>query len=204
MRIGIVGAGHIGATLARLLVTAGHEVAISNSAGPTSLGRLVGELGPRARALTPEEAVAYGEVVILAVPWPQRLHLPAPDLFEKKIVVDTMNPFSTSSSGIDLDVVSSSEEVARQFPKARVVKAFNTLYWETLATRGTIHVSHRIVLPLSGPDAEAKSIVATLISECGFAPLDLGDFRKGQELAQPGKLLYNKALTLAEAKGILC
>src|SRR5260221_7079886 len=79
MKIGILGAGNIGAAAARLFVAAGHEVALSNSRGPESLRRLVTELGPRAHATSIADAPSFGDVVLLAVPWRTPEALPAPE-----------------------------------------------------------------------------------------------------------------------------
>src|SRR5215208_4544799 len=90
MRIGIVGTGNIGGTLARLFVAHGHEVAVSNSRGPDTLADLVAELGPAATALTATEAAAYGELVVVAIPLHRYVELdPAP--YRGKIVVDADN-----------------------------------------------------------------------------------------------------------------
>ncbi len=92
MKIGIIGAGNIGANLARLFVKAGHEVAISNSRGPDSLRTLVGEIGPGARALTPNDAAAFGEIVFLAIPWRKPEGQPTLDGLRGRIGVDAMDP----------------------------------------------------------------------------------------------------------------
>src|SRR5919201_5431956 len=134
MKIGIIGSGRIGSTTARLFVAAGHEVAIANSRGPESLEELVSELGDDARAATPEEAVEFGEVVLLAVPWVVRESLPTGDLFAGKIVIDATNPFGQGGI-IDVEPSTSSEEVAKLLPRARLVKAFNTLNWVPLGER---------------------------------------------------------------------
>lgn len=203
MRIGIVGVGHIGATIARLLTKAGHEVALNNSHGPESLVHLVKELGPAASAVTLDAAARYGDVIVLAIPWTKRGTLSDPRLFADKILVDTMNPFSARFEVLDLGESTSSEAVAQQFPDARVVKAFNTLYWETLATCGTKHVAHRFILPLASDDLAAKATVSGLISDCGFAPFDVGTLRRGGALQQPEKLLFNRRLTVREAEDLL-
>ncbi|HZL07375.1 MAG TPA: NAD(P)-binding domain-containing protein [Coriobacteriia bacterium] len=90
MRIGIVGSGKIGATAARLFVGAGHEVAVSNSRGPDSLGDLTAELGDGARAATVEDAARFGELVLVAIPAKADTELPA-DAFEGDVVIDAMN-----------------------------------------------------------------------------------------------------------------
>ncbi len=92
MRIGIIGSGNIGGTAARLFAKAGHEVAVSNSRGPESLKSLVASIGGKARAAPVEEAVAFGDVVLLALPWRNRKELPEAEHFEGKIVIDATNP----------------------------------------------------------------------------------------------------------------
>jgi 8-hydroxy-5-deazaflavin:NADPH oxidoreductase len=92
MRIGIIGAGKIGGTLARHFVRLGHEVAVSNSRGPETLGDLVAELGERGRAMTAAEAARFGDVVVVSVPFGRYRELPT-DGVEGKIVIDTNNYF---------------------------------------------------------------------------------------------------------------
>ena len=202
MNIGVLGCGHIGATVARLLIKAGHSVALSNSRGGETLTQLVRELGPEASAREPELTVEFGAVVFVAVPWTKRSNLPSPHKFESKVLVDSMNAYSAEGKVVDLGECTSSEEVQRQFADALVVKAFNTLYWETLATRGTRHSAHRLILPLSGDHAHANRAVGKLISDAGFAPFELGPLRMGK-LQSPGGPFYNKTLTIHEGKAFL-
>ncbi len=89
MKIGIIGSGNIGGTAARLFAKAGHDVAVSNSRGPESLKSLVASIGGKARAATVEEAVKFGDVVLLALPWQDRHELPPAELFAGKIVART-------------------------------------------------------------------------------------------------------------------
>src|SRR6188768_1870739 len=109
-KIGIIGAGHIGATTARLFVEAGHDVAVSNSRGPETLAGLVQELGPRAHAMTPDAAARCGDVILLAVPWRNPAALPSADAVAGKIVIDAMNPYGKSGGVEDLGASTSSEE----------------------------------------------------------------------------------------------
>lgn len=205
MKIGIIGAGHIGAAAAHLFVRAGHQVALSNSRGPASLKELVGELGPRAQPTTSEEAARYGEVVLLAVPWRSPEALPSPAAVAGKIVIDATNPYRSDFSLYDLGDSSSSEEVHKRLPGARLVKAFNTIYYQHLEHRGRrdAPLDERHAIFVAGDDAEAKAVVARLIEQIGFAPIDTGSLREGGRRQQPGTPLYNKLLTGAEARDVL-
>jgi len=91
MKIGIIGAGHIGGTLARHFAKVGHQVGVSNSRGPDSLRALVQSMGPNACAMTVEEAARFGEIVMLAVPWRSPEALPPPNTVEGKVVVDAID-----------------------------------------------------------------------------------------------------------------
>jgi predicted dinucleotide-binding enzyme len=205
MRIGIVGAGHIGGTVANLLVKARHEVVISNSRPPSSLAPLVAALGPKARAATPEEAVKFGEVVLLAIPWRRKEELPPGDAFAGKIAIDAMNPYSAIGRIIDLGKSTSSEEVAKRMPKARLVKAFNTIGWKTLETgsRPSSPPVDRLAIFLAGDDPEAKVAVAKLIEDIGFAAIDTGSLRDGGRRQEPGSPIYGRPLTARQAREIL-
>ncbi len=136
MKIGILGAGNIGAVAARLFVGAGHDVAVSNSRGPESLQPLVSELGPRAHAMTIDGASGFGDVILLAVPWRSPDALPHPELLRNKIVIDAMNPYRPDGGFYDLGGSTSSEIVLERVPGSRLVKAFNTIYYVHLADRG--------------------------------------------------------------------
>jgi predicted dinucleotide-binding enzyme len=202
MKIGILGAGRIGAAAARLFVVAGHEVAISNSQGPESLRKLVAELGPLARAATVDDAVRFGEVVLLAIPWHLKQALPAAELQRGKIVIDAMNPYKPEGGFYDLGDSTSSEEVLKHIPRAQLVKAFNTIAYDDLAKRGRKDLPRedRHAIYLAGDDAGAKETVARLIDEIGFAPLDTGSLREGGRLQQPDSPIYNQTFTVREAE----
>jgi 8-hydroxy-5-deazaflavin:NADPH oxidoreductase len=201
MNIGILGTGRIGATAARLFVEAGHEVAISNSRGPGSLRELTASLGPKAHAMHTNEAARFGEVVLLAVPWHREDALPAPELLRGKIVIDAMNPYNPQGGFFDLGGSTSSEIVLARIPGAKLVKAFNTIYYEHLAGRGRkdLPVEERHAIYLAGDDAGAKQTVARLIQDIGFAPVDTGSLREGGRLQQPDSLIYNQTYTAREA-----
>jgi predicted dinucleotide-binding enzyme len=202
MRIAIIGAGMIGSTTARLFIGAGHEVSISNSRAPESLQDLVKELGPNARAMRVDEAAAWAEVILLAVPWRKPEALPSPGLVAGKIVIDAMNPYREGGGTYDLGESTSSEETARRLPKARLVKAFNTIYFRHLADSGRadLPLEQRRAIFLAGDDAEAKKAIAELIEQIGFAPVDTGSLRDGGRLQQPESEIYNRPMSAADAR----
>lgn len=199
MRIGIIGSGNIGSTVAKHVVDAGHEVAISNSRGPDSLSDLVADLGPNARAATVDEAARFGEVVLEAIPFGEYESLPA-DALADTIVISAANHYPERDGEIDFDGLTETGIVAAHLADARVVKAFNTMYYETLRTeaRPDAPLEDRLVLFLAGDD-EAKGVVADLIEEIGFAPIDVGSLEDGRYM-EPGSAIYNEPMTPAEAR----
>jgi len=210
MKIGIIGAGRIGATAARLFALAGHEVALSNSRGPASLADTIATInrevgGSRVRATTGEEAAAFGEVALLAAPWRSLDALPGAEVLRGKIVIDAMNPYSASGKLLDLGASTSSEEVAKRVPGVRLVKAFNTIYWQHLAKEGRsdLPLARRRAIFVAGDDLAAKKVVGELIEQIGFAPVDTGGLRDGGRSQQPGTPVYNRNLTQSEALAIV-
>ncbi|WP_055586908.1 NADPH-dependent F420 reductase [Streptacidiphilus griseoplanus] len=206
MRIGIIGAGHIGGTLAGLLVRIGHDVVVSNTRGPESLRELVSEVGGGLRAVTVQEAVDFGEVVVVAIPYGRYRELPTGGM-EGKIVVDTCN-YYPERDGIDpeLDsgVVTSSERIRDHLGGADVVKAFNAIHWQTLRDRGLPKGDPgRLGIPVSGADEEAKAVVAGLIRDMGFDPVDAGFLRQGGRKHQPGTTVYGAELSADEIAALL-
>lgn len=206
MNIGIIGAGNIGATVAKLFAQAGHQVAISNTKGPESLKQLVAEIGPNAKAATVEDTIKFGEVILLAIRWTQRNSLPHAQLFENKIVIDAINAYATDGDGnfqpAPLGDTTSSEEILKLMPGARLVKAFNTMYFETLQTGGSSIPEKRLVLFIAGDDSEAKEVVAHLIEDIGFAAVDTGFLHEGGRRQQPGSPIYNAPMTVDQVKEI--
>ena len=183
MRIGLIGAGNIGSTLARLAVEHGHDVMLSNSRGPETLGGLVSHLGARAVAGTAAEAAAFGDVVAVAIPLKNYRRLPAAEL-ANKIVIDANNYYPQRDGqipGLDDDAVTTSELLAAFLPESRVVKAFNNIYYADLAAQGEpAGTPGRRALPIAGDDPEAKKAVADLIEEFGFDVVDAGGLAEGR------------------------
>lgn len=203
MKIGLIGAGHIGGTLARLFVNAGHDVAISNSRGPDTLRGLVDELGGRARATTPVEAARFGEVVVVAIPFGRYRDVPT-EAMAGKIVIDTNNYYPQRDGRfeeLDSDRTTSSEMLQAHLPGARVVKAFNAIRWSELRDGGRpAGAPDRIAIPISGDDKEAKEVVATLIDQIGFDAVDVGTLAEGGRWHQPEAPLYLSNLTSKELR----
>ena len=200
MNIGIIGSGNIGGNAARLFAKAGHDVAISNSRGPESLQDLVAGMGSNARAATVEETASFGEVVLVAIPFFACETLPAAQ-FAGKVVVDATNYYEGRDGQIDFGGLTSGELLARHLPDTRLVKAFNTMYYETLSTEG--RGEDRLVLFVAGDDDEAKAVVSRLIEEIGFEPVDTGSLRDGGRKQAPGSAIYNEPMTADQATEVL-
>lgn len=201
MKIGILGAGHIGATLAQHFVIAGHEVAISNSRGPETLRELETQLGERARAMTADEAARFGDLVVVAIPFKDYRDV-SPDAVAGKVVIDTMNYYPARDGDfpeLDSGETTSSELFQRHVPDAFVVKAFNSIRWDTFrdkARPGT--TEDHIGIPISGDDLAAKQEVDDLIAEIGFDGVDAGSLGEGGRKHQVGSELYGAELPSAE------
>lgn len=203
MKIGIVGAGNIGGTLARHFAQDGHDVAVSNSRGPETLHELVTELGERARAVTPPEAVVFGEVVVVSVPFGRYRELPAEGA-ESKVVIDTNNYYPNRDGhfeALDSDRTTSSELLQAHMKGALIVKAFNAIYWARLRDLGRLPDDpERVGIPISGDDEKAKRVVAGLVGEIGFEAVDAGNLAEGGRKHQPGTPVYTADLRAAELR----
>lgn len=175
MKIGIIGAGFIGRALARLAVSGGHDVMIANSRGPETLTSTAVALS--CRTGTVQAAAAHGDVVVVTIPFRAIFDLdPAP--FAGRIVIDTNNYYPERDGvfpALDDNSDTTGAMLARHLAGARVVKAFNAILQGDLEAdprpRGA---AGRRALPLAGDDAEARAIVAALMDEFGFDPVDVG------------------------------
>lgn len=201
MKIGIIGAGMIGATTASLFAEAGFEVAISNSRGPESLQELVQSMKGTVHAMTVEGAANFGEIILLAVPWRSPQALPKPETVAGKIVIDAMNPYREGGGLYDLGDSTSSEETQKLLPNTRLVKAFNTIYFKHLQTQGdkALPIEKRRAIFIAGDDVEAKQTVSRVIESIGFAAVDTGSLRVGGKRQEPNSSIYNRSMTVEEA-----
>jgi predicted dinucleotide-binding enzyme len=192
MRIGIIGAGHIGGTLTRRFTALGHEVFVANSRGPETLSKLAEETG--ANPVTSREAARSGEVVVVTIPEGRIPDLPD-DLFaevpEEVVVVDTGNYYPRRDGRIEAieGGMTESRWVSKQLGRS-VVKAFNNIRAQHLMELGRPKGDpHRIALPVAGDDERGKSVVSGLIEELGFDPVDAGGLDATWR-QQPGTPVY--------------
>ncbi len=180
--IGLIGSGHIGSTVARLAVAAGHDVVLSNSRGPETLQELVDELGEHARAATPAEAGAAGDIVVVTVPLKSYRQVPVEPL-RGKVVIDTNNYYPQRDGQIaELDDESTtvSELLQAHLPESHVVKAFNNIHFEHLASLARPAGSEdRSALAIAGDDEDAKKAVTDLLDDLGYDVVDAGPLAEG-------------------------
>ncbi|WP_337974712.1 NADPH-dependent F420 reductase [Cellulomonas sp. NTE-D12] len=180
--LGLIGSGHIGSQLARLAVRNGYDVVLSNSRGPASLAGLVQELGPQARAGTPDEAAAAGDLVVVTIPLHALDTVPVEPL-AGKVVIDTNNYYPQRDGQIaELDDESTtvSELLARHLPQSQVVKAFNHILASELTTDGSpAGTPGRRALVVAGDDEAARRRVIDLLDEFGFDTVELDSLAEG-------------------------
>jgi predicted dinucleotide-binding enzyme len=203
--IGLIGAGHIGSQLARLSIASGYNVVISNSRGPETLGDLVEELGPQARAATADEAAAAGDLVIVTIPLKAYESVPVQPL-EGKIVIDTNNYYPQRDGHIaelDSKSTTSSELLQRHLPNSRVVKAFNHIEAAALtADAQAPRTENRRALVVSSDHGDAKTIVTSLIDGFGFDVVDDGSLANSWRI-EPGTPGYGTRGTVSEFTDML-
>lgn len=211
MKIGILGAGLIGEALAKLAADRGHRVMLS-SRHPEQLSGLAASIG--CEAGTADQAAAFGEIAVLAVPFTVRGALPAAAL-AGKIVIDAMNYYPERDGpvpALNARTTTTSELVAAELPGARLVKAFNAILARDLPENSRPSVSSgRRALPIAGDDLEAKTVVADLHKAFGFEVLDAGGLAQSWrfERAKPAYCIpldrhgLERALTAATREGEL-
>jgi 8-hydroxy-5-deazaflavin:NADPH oxidoreductase len=179
--IGLIGAGHIGSQVARLALTNGYNVVLSNSRGPETLSALVAELGPNARAATPAEGAKAGDIVVVTVPLKNYRDVPVEPL-KGKIVIDTNNYYPERDGQIpelDNESTTTSELLQAHLPTSKVVKAFNHIYAAQLTTDGRpAGTPNRRALVIAGDDADAKAVVTRLLDQFGFDTVDAGPLKE--------------------------
>jgi 8-hydroxy-5-deazaflavin:NADPH oxidoreductase len=201
MPIGIIGSGHIGGTIGRLWVKDGHKVLFS-SRHPNELKDLVEGLGPNAQAGTVEQAIAFGDVVFIAVPYkaiPQ-LGKDYGAALKGKIVLDACNATQARDGDITEEVVRDGIGVTSQkyLPGTRLVRAFNSFGYMVLAKEAN-RPDPKLAVPIAGDDTEAVKIAAGLVRDAGFDPVVVGNLKDASrfQMGAPG---YGQQVTAAELK----
>lgn len=201
LKIGIIGAGKIGGTLGELWAKAGHDVLLS-SRHPERLMELARRLGPRARAGTPREAAAFGEVVLISVPYgalPQVGRDYAAEL-QGKVVLDTGNPYPARDGDMANAARAKGTGVtsAEFLPGVRLVRAFNSL--PHYALRSEAHRSGEpAAVPLAADDDAALKLAMRLVEDAGFEPVVVGPLSRAKEF-DVGTAVYGRALTARELR----
>ncbi|UBU13914.1 NADPH-dependent F420 reductase [Nonomuraea gerenzanensis] len=193
--IAFIGSGHIGGTVARLAAAAGYDVVLSNSRGPETLQDLVAELGPKARAATPAEAAAAGDLVVVSIPLRAYRDVPVEPL-AGKTVLDTNNYYSQRDGDfpqLDDGSTTSSELLQQHLPASRVVKVFNNIFFEHLkALPRPSGAPDRSALPIAGDDAAGKQEASAFLDAIGYDAVDAGPLAEGWRF-QPGTPVYGNA-----------
>jgi predicted dinucleotide-binding enzyme len=197
LRLGIVGAGKLGTTVARAAIAAGYDVAVSGSGPADAIALTVEVLAPGARAVTTDEVVRHADLIILAVPTHRFRELPR-DLFNGKILVDAMNywePVDGTDPELAAAAGGTSTVVQRHFTSARLVKGLNQLgYHELDEHRQQPGAPDRIAIGAAGDDRAAVAAVTRLIDRIGFDPVDAGRLENGLALEPDGSpfaITYN-------------
>ena len=193
MRIGFIGAGKMARTIARHMLTAGHQVVLSNSRGPETLAEAVANLGPGATAGTRQDVLST-DIVILAVNWVDVESAVKGLTWTGQILVDATNAHSESPPDLSLAGVAgsraalagrtSSEIVAGWAPGARLVKSISNIPMDWISDFSAD--KPRTVIFTSGDDDSAKRLVVDLLDQIGFAPVDLGSLAKGGAMHEVG------------------
>jgi len=199
MKIGILGAGRVGGTLGRLWTSQDHQVmfGVRDPHGP-KVRALLAETGPAARAASLAEAVAFGDIVLLAVSWAA-----VRDVIEQagpwtgKILIDATNRLAPPSPD---DAPSAAEDVARWAKQARVVKAFNAT--GSVNMTAAPYGAQKVDIFLCGDDAQAKAVVADLIASSGFDPVDCGPLANASLVESLAKLWMQLAFAMGNGPNI--
>jgi predicted dinucleotide-binding enzyme len=199
----VIGAGRIGGNTARLLANAGHETTLSFARDQGRLQALAADIGARV-ASSPSEAVESAEVVVFAVPWSA-----IPEALEQagslagKIVIDTTNQFG--SGPMPADGQTAAQFNAARMPGARYTKSFNTLTSGFQAEAAGRAGADRVVQWICGDDEQAKQIVAQLIDDAGFAPVDVGGTAECAIMEAPRRpgAVYGEEYRLPDAEAVV-
>ncbi|MGC1877139.1 MAG: NAD(P)-binding domain-containing protein [Pseudolabrys sp.] len=200
-RIGIIGSGNIGGTIGGLWVKKGHSVFFS-SRHPDELKDMVAKLGSLAQAGTVEQAVAFGDVLFIAVPYgaiPQ-IGKDYSAAMKGKVMLDACNAVSSRDGAVADEVERNGIGVTTQkyFPGVRIVRAFNTMSYMVFA-REANRPDPKLAIPIAGDDPQALQIAASLVRDAGFDPVTVGTLADARRF-QRGQAGFGQQVTAAELK----
>ena len=197
MKLGIIGTGNVGAALCKALTHKGYRVMVGSRSREKAVA-LANEMEHYAQGGTIANAIHYGEIIILAVPYKAvEETLRNTDSLQGKIVIDCTNPFIFGADQVDLafgHTTSAAEQIQRMIPEARVVKAFNTATARQMANGPYFGPSDGSMF-YCGNDADAKAAVAKLIEATGFIPVDCGGLENARTLEPMALLLVRLAFS---------
>ena len=202
MRIGIIGAGHIGGNIARRLTLGGHQVTVSFARDQAGLAALAAEVG--GIAAEPVDAAA-AEVVVVSVPWGVIDEaIRAAGSLDGKIVIDTTNQFGRTGA-LDLDGRTAARVNAERMPGARYTKSFNTLTAAFQAEAANRAGPERVVQWLAGDDDDAKRVVSALVTDAGYIPVDLATIDNCSVMEAPRRTgaVYGEEYRAADAAPVV-
>jgi len=206
MKIGIIGAGRVGGTIGELWVKAGHEVLFSARTMEEVNSLLANlKLGPRARAGTPKEAAAFGEAILISVPYaalPQIGRDYSAEL-KGKVVLDTCNPIENRDGPMAAEMRAKGTGVASPelLPGTRLVRAFNCVGWNSMRTEAH-RAGDKLAIPLAADDQGALKVAIGLVQDAGFEPVVVGGLARAREF-DVGTPIFGKSVTASELRRIL-
>jgi predicted dinucleotide-binding enzyme len=206
VNIGIVGSGKIGGVVGKLWAQTGHRVRFS-SRHPEGLDALIADTGPNASRGTIEEALAFGGVILLSIPYGsvERFGQEHGTRMQGKIVIETGNPYPERDGAIAGEVRASGQGTgiwsARWLPGARLVRGFNSVWDQTLAKEAH-RPEPRVGIPLASDDSEALEVVAQLVRDAGFDPVIVGPLARAREF-DVGTPVYASNMSGPEVRHVL-
>jgi 8-hydroxy-5-deazaflavin:NADPH oxidoreductase len=201
LKIGIIGGGHIGSTIGSLWVKAGHPVMFS-SRHPEELAPLVQGLGALAKAGTVAEAIAFGDAILIAVPYgayPQ-IGKDYGSQLSGKVVLDAGNAVAARDGEITTETKEEGIGLtsAKYLPGAKIVRAFNSMPFKFFVSEAN-RAGDRMAIPIAGDDSDAVKVASTLVHDAGFDAVLIGPLARAKDFAQ-GNPFYGLQLTAAEMR----
>ena len=189
MKIGIIGSGSMGANIGRIWANCGHQIMFSYSRNEEKLNKLAEDAGNNAKVGNPKEAVAFGDVILLSVPWSQVSNaLKAAGDLEDKVLFTCVNALKPDMSGLEVGTTTSAaEEIAKLAPKAKVVEALPP-FSQILASDSRRIANEQPTAFYCGDDPQAKAIVARLLEELDLEAVDAGGLINARYLEPSGVL----------------